>query len=156
MGPRGTDAIPLPPRPNLEHYRNRAKSLVKACQSGDAALRTWATQWLESLAALHDGTATSNNVTENVRHLRWSEVDREFDHIARDARDGGLLNDDAPSTCTLSDAQLFLARLHDFVSWPKFAKHVEAMARASSPDSEFEAAADVVVMGDLAVRTAML
>ena len=36
MQPRGTDAIPLPPRPNLEQYRNRAKSLVKACASGDA------------------------------------------------------------------------------------------------------------------------
>lgn len=155
MGPRGTDAIPLPPRPNLEHYRNRAKSLVKACQSGDIALRTWARQWLESLAALHD-LATTSDVAEKVRHLRWSEIDREVVALERDARDSRLLSDDGPSSCTLSDAQLFLARLHDFVSWPKFAKHVEALERGNLPDSEFETAADAVVTGDLAALTAML
>src|SRR5216684_2164609 len=28
-------ATPLPPRPRLEHYRKRAKNLVKACRAGD-------------------------------------------------------------------------------------------------------------------------
>src|SRR4030095_17265631 len=53
MQPRGTDAIPLPPRANLEQYHNRAKGLLKACKADDgAAVRAWARQWLESLAAL--------------------------------------------------------------------------------------------------------
>jgi hypothetical protein len=48
MQPRGTDAIPLPPRANLEQYHSRAKGLLKACKSDDgAAVRAWARQWLE-------------------------------------------------------------------------------------------------------------
>lgn len=158
MRPRGTDAIPLPPRPNLEQYRNRAKSLVKACESGDAAaVRMWARQWLESLAALHDETHPSTGaVSDGVRHLRWREIDGEVEHIERDARDSRLLSDDGAASCRLSDAHLLLARLHDFVSWPKFAKHVEALARANSPDSEFESAADAVVTGDLEALRTML
>src|SRR5512141_931613 len=106
MEPRGTAAIPLPPKPNLEQYRNRARSLLNACRSGDAAaVRAWAAQWLASLAA-----------------LQWDVKDpeREVDHIERDARESGLLSDGAESACSLSDAQLFLARLHDFASWPRF------------------------------------
>jgi len=157
MEPRGTDAIPLPPRPNIEQYRNRAKSLAKACTSSEAAVRTWARQWLEALAALHDGDESSANAAVHVRHLRWSQVEREVENIIRDARASRLLTDDgAGASCTLSDAQLFLARLHDFASWPKFAQHVEALAAASSPDSEFEAAADAVVTGDLTALTSML
>jgi ankyrin repeat protein len=155
MRPRGTDAIPLPPRPNLEQYRNRAKSLVKACESSDpTAIRVWARQWLESLAALRDDQKPSD--ATDVRHLHWAQIDREIDRIERDARDSRLTSDDGSASCTLSDAQLFLARLHDFVSWPKFAAHVEALAHASSPDSEFEKAADAVVNGDLDTLTEML
>ena len=142
MEPRGTGAIPLPRRPNIEQYRNRAKSLVKACRSGDAAVREWARQWLESLA-------------ENGTHLRSSQLEREAEDIERDARKSGLSSDGA-TPCTLSDAQLFIARLHDFVSWPKFAKHVEELSRENSPDAEFESAADAVVTGDLATLSAML
>src|SRR5215212_3037002 len=131
MDPRGTDALPLPPRPNIEQYRNRAKSLAKACQSYEAAVRTWAREWLEALAALHD-TGDASDVADDVRHLRSSEIEREVEKIARDARASGLLTDAAAgASCTLSDAQLFLARLHDFASWPKFAQHVEALAAAS-------------------------
>src|SRR5437764_7524164 len=49
----------------------------------------------------------------------------------------------------LADAQFFLARAHGFESWPKFAKHVDALKRAGSPDAIFEAAADAVVSGDI-------
>jgi ankyrin repeat protein len=49
----------------------------------------------------------------------------------------------------LADAQLFLARAHGFESWPKFAKHIEALKRAGSPDATFEAAADAIVSGDI-------
>ena len=158
MEPRGTDAIPLPRHPNLEQYRNRAKSLVKACKSGDAAVREWARHWLEALSALHDDApAAGGDGTANPRHLRWSEIEREAEHIARDARESGLSSDDGiTSSCTVSDAQLFIARLHDFVSWPKFAKHVGELARENSPDAEFESAADAVVTGDLTTLAAML
>src|SRR5438876_540842 len=45
----------------------------------------------------------------------------------------------------LAEAQFFLARAHGFESWPKFAKHVEALNLAGSPDAIFEAAADAIV-----------
>jgi hypothetical protein len=77
------------------------------------------------------------------------DPEREVDHIERDARESGLLSDGAESACSLSDAQLFLARLHDFASWPRFVAHIGELARESSPDSAFEAAADAVVTGDL-------
>src|SRR5262249_36225794 len=37
-----------------------------------------------------------------------------------------------------------------FASWPKFARHLEGLARANSPVSTFEAAVDSIVNGDLA------
>ncbi len=58
-------------------------------------------------------------------------------------------NERAPR-CTLADAQFFVARGHGVAGWPKFAKHLEALARASSPVSKFEAAVDAIVSGDAA------
>jgi hypothetical protein len=158
MQPRGTDAIPLPPRANLEQYHNRAKGLLKACKSDDgAAVRAWARQWLESLAAVTD-SATADapaKTAERIRRLYRKQIDREVDQIERDARESGLLSNDTTAACSLADAQLFIARLHDFVSWPKFAAHIEALARADSPDAEFESAADAVVSGE-AVRLRLM
>jgi ankyrin repeat protein len=48
-----------------------------------------------------------------------------------------------------------IARSHGFASWPKFAEHLEALAR-SSPVSRFEAAADAVVSGDTAALERLL
>src|SRR5712692_9210111 len=56
----------------------------------------------------------------------------------------------------LADSQYFLAREHGFESWPKFARHVEELLRANSPDSQFEAAADAIVSGDIATLARML
>src|SRR5258706_8323926 len=44
---RMLDALPLPPRPNVEQYKKQAKELLKACKSADPqALSAWVTQWL--------------------------------------------------------------------------------------------------------------
>jgi ankyrin repeat protein len=48
----------------------------------------------------------------------------------------------------LADAQLAIAREHAFESWPKFAKHIEALTQEKSPVSQFELAADAIVAGD--------
>jgi len=93
---------------------------------------------------------------DTPRHLKWTEIDREVDAIEKDARSSRLIGGDGPTSCTLADAQLFLARLHDFASWPRFVHHIEALARESSPDSEFETAADAVVTGDIARVSSML
>jgi ankyrin repeat protein len=50
----------------------------------------------------------------------------------------------------LTDAQLVIAREHGFESWPKFAKHIEALNRKNSPATNFEAAVDAVIAGNAA------
>src|SRR4051812_40119386 len=44
----------------------------------------------------------------------------------------------------LADAQLVIAREHGFESWPKFAKHIEALTRQNSSVSRFELAVEAV------------
>ncbi len=56
----------------------------------------------------------------------------------------------------LADAQLAIAREHGFESWPKFARHIDDLTRATSPVSKFEAATDAVVAGDLATLEQLL
>jgi Ankyrin repeats (3 copies) len=52
-------------------------------------------------------------------------------------------------------AQFVIARAHGFLSWPKFAAHLEGLRRAS-PVSNFEAAADAIVAGEEATLTRLL
>ena len=157
MRPRGTDAIPLPPRPNIEQYRNRAKALVKACASGDGdPVRAWARHWLEALSGHVGAIATARRAEDPPTRFTEREIAKEVDAIEKDARASRLTGDGPDVSCTLADAQLFLARLHDFVSWPKFVAHVEALSREHSPNSEFEQAADAVISGDIATLSAML
>src|ERR1043166_7621926 len=54
----------------------------------------------------------------------------------------------APSRSTLATAQFSLARAHGFGSWPKFGRHLQALAREQSLVSQFEAGADAIVSGD--------
>jgi ankyrin repeat protein len=135
-----SDALPLPPRPNLEQYKKLAKDFQQACQNGDAsALRDWAMKWAETLARLQ-GRPDTPEVRREIGgdadrvKRRWLEMQKSKERARR---------------CTLADAQLLVARCHGFASWPKFAKHLEAMARAQSPVSQFESAVDAIVGGDL-------
>ena len=131
MYPNPQDVLPLPPRPSLEHYRKRAKDLVKACKSGEPhAIRTWVGEWL--------GRAGDDDV----------------DDVAQFARE--TLTRDRRAHCALNDAQLVIARAHGFLSWPKFAKHLEALARASSAESAFERAAEAIIDGDAGALTRLL
>jgi ankyrin repeat protein len=57
---------------------------------------------------------------------------------------------------SLADAQLAIAREHAFKSWPRFAKHIEALSHEDSPVSQFELAADAVVEGDAATLKRLL
>jgi len=122
-----SEALPLPPRPNPEQYKKLAKDLQRACRPGDAgAVRAWATRWAVAIGRLSgdDGTAAGE----------WIERSWQANCTGR---------------CTLAGAQFFIARTHGFASWPKFARHLEGLARVDSPVSKFEAAADAIVSGDL-------
>src|SRR5688572_4168843 len=139
MYPNPQDVLPLPPRPNLEQYRRRAKDLVKAHTSDDSgALRAWATQWIETLARLNDWRESHRAVT------RYAE---QLERFARDTLSRGP---------RLSSAQFVIARAHGFESWPRLAKHLEALAAASSAIASYEAAADAIVDGAADTLTALL
>jgi ankyrin repeat protein len=104
------DAKPLPARPSLEQYKKQAKELVKvfrAVQSGK----------LSDSDAI-PSQASRSDIIQRVKkqHPRFADLP-----------DGEI----ARTKFVLADAQLVIAREHGFESWPKFAKHVEALAEAS-------------------------
>ena len=142
-----SDALPLPPHPNLEQYKKLAKDLQHACKSGDAgAIRDWAARWTETLARLR-GQAMAPESQREIRgdiervERQWRKIQKTSEHVDR---------------CTLAGAQFFVARCHGFASWPMFAKHLEALAHANSPVSKFELAADAIVNGDAATLARLL
>ena len=78
------DALPLPPRPNLEHYKKRAKDLVKACHSSNpAAIRNWAAAWIDSLVRL----------VRPRHHSPTPSPHRPLDRSARKIRSRKLIRD---------------------------------------------------------------
>src|SRR5262245_19495037 len=136
-----SDALPLPPRPNLEQYKKLAKDFQHACKSNaPGAIRDWAARWKETIVRLQG--------LEMTPELR-TQIDYESEQMEQRWHKFKQTNERA-SRCTLATAQFFVARGHGFASWPKFARHLEALARAKSPVSTFEAAVEAIVNGDLA------
>lgn len=138
-----SDALPLPPRPNLAQYRKLAKDCQHAWNSGDSgAVRAWARRWLETLARSWKTTAGND-------HCRvWLEGHIDDEAARVEQRWRRLRGTKAAERCRLTGAQFFIAREHGFESWPKFVSHLEGLARARSPVSTFEAAVDAIVNGD--------
>jgi len=136
-----SDALSLPPRPNLEQYKKLAKDLQHACKSADpGAIRQWGERYKETMARLHGLEITPqlrNEIDHEAQRIeqRWHEFRKSNEHAGR---------------CTLAGAQLFVARAHGFASWPTFARHVEALGRANTAVSKFETAVDAIVSGDAA------
>ena len=56
----------------------------------------------------------------------------------------------------LADAQLVIARMHYFESWPKLVKHIEALEAEDPRVMRFEAAADAIIAGDIPALRALL
>ena len=61
----------------------------------------------------------------------------------------------AAGKCAVSDAQFTIARIC-FLSWPKFARHIEALGHPNTIISAFETASDAIVGGDLATLHRLL
>ncbi len=120
MFPNPHDALPLPPRPNLEHYKKRAKDLVKACHSSDpAAIRDWAAGWIDSLVRLSDLDITPQLP---VRIDHWTD---QLEKFAREK---------LSETCTLAAAQFIIARAHGFESWPQLGEPSRSHRPRQFPD----------------------
>jgi len=136
-----SDAIPLPPRPNLDQHKELAKDFQQACKSGGAAaIRQLAASWAETVARLQGREITPQFRSQIDWHAagleqRWRRLQESNEAAAR---------------CTLASARFFIAREHGFASWPRFARHLQSLVRVNSPVSQFEAAADAIVSGDLA------
>ncbi len=141
------EARPLPSHPDLEQYKKQAKELLKARVSTDpSATRLWVEEWVRSYASEEaEVQARLRGVllTQKLRELARREETARVETRIRESR---LVNSDA----RLVDAQYFLARMHGFESWPKFATQIRALQSANSPDAKFEAAADAIVSGHIA------
>jgi ankyrin repeat protein len=134
MYPNPQDVLPLPPRPDLDHYRTRAKELARACSSGDpAAIAAWAQRWVRGLIELRAESDRAQYARDGDRYAR---------QVAGFARERLV-----PAACALAQAQYVIARAHGFASWPRLVHHLEALG-ARTPVSTFEAAADAIVTGD--------
>jgi hypothetical protein len=148
MFPSPQSALPLPRHPNLEHYRKIAKDLVKGCKSGEPTyVRNWAQEWVERLVNL-SGLIITPQLP--VRISNWVDDVEAFARRHLESTAAGQ------RACALTAAQFVIARSHGFESWPKFCAHLRSLARASSPVSRFEAAAEAVVNGELATLRRLL
>lgn len=148
MFPNPQDALPLPPRPSLERYKKLAKELAKACKSDDKkAIGDWADRWIRSLAKLSG--------RKNTRQTA-ARIGRSAHEVADFAHRMLLSSNPGDKKCSLAAAQFVIARSHGFESWPKFSRHLEGLARKTSPTSRFETAADAIVNGDLATLKRLL
>ena len=129
------DTLPLPPRPDIEQYRKRAKSLVAAGNSGDPnAVKQWATDWLTVLARLR-----GVEITPFVQ----DSFDRAVEGLEKE-----VASRRASGAFALADAQHVIAQAHSYENWAEFAREVEGL-RSDAGKSDFERAADAVVEGDL-------
>jgi ankyrin repeat protein len=148
MYPNPSEALPLPPQPNVEQYKKRAKDLVRACRSDDAArIREWAKEWIEALVQLQDSTITPQ---------RRAWFDRQAEQLAEFAHNKLTRADPGRTRCGLAGAQFVIARVHGFTSWPRFVKHVESLTRPITPFLKFESAVEAVIDGDAVLLETLL
>jgi ankyrin repeat protein len=162
MYPNPQGALPLPPQTNLDFYRKLAKDLVKAFKAGEpgdpALVREWATRWVERLAALDTRTFATREewIEDNASELTRFALDRLSRGDAAASGTAGAAPDARAAHGALAAAQFVIARAHGFLSWPKFASHLDALARSSSAVSAYEAAADAIVAGDMTALQRLL
>src|SRR3954470_1964508 len=100
------DALPLPPRPNLEQYKKQAKELLNACKADDPqALPAWLTKWFESQLTIDPALASARRpYTPGEIALRIRQgIEPVLKHL-------GITDAASRAACTLSRAQFALAR----------------------------------------------
>jgi ankyrin repeat protein len=136
-----SDALPIPLRPDLDFYRTLARDLQTAV--ADRQVRPFVERWAARLGKQVDIGWYGERGISSERVADW--IERQWRRFA----DKQLGLEEPPSSIKLTDAQFFMAHIHDFPSWPRFAHHVEAMANADSLTVHFEAAADAIVTGDI-------
>ena len=141
------DTLPLPPRPDLDQYRKRAKALVTAANFAEAnAVTQWADDWLRNLTKL-----LGVEITPFVQH----SFDRAVEGIQKEVASRVARAKNEGAAFALADAQHLIAQAHSYDSWADFVREVEGL-RSDTEKSDFERAADAVVEGDLEKLNALL
>ena len=136
------DTLPLPPRPDIDQYRKRAKSLVAAANSGDAnAVKQWAEDWLRALTKL---------LSEEITPFVQGSFDRAVEALEKEA-----VSRIARGSFALADAQHLIANAHSYDTWSDFSGEIEGL-RYETGKSDFERAADAVVTGDMVTLNGLL
>ena len=142
-----SDALPLPPRPNLEQYKKLARDFQHACKSQNAdAIRECALKWVEKLSWLERVQTTSD--AQRTIAQEAAKIERLWHKLQKTSVRAGR--------CTLAGFQLLVARSHGFASWPKFSRHLKELSSRNSPVSQFETAVDAIVSGDSAALGQLL
>lgn len=137
------DTLPLPPHPDVEQYRKRAKSLVVAANSNAPdALKKWASDWIQAIIR-----QLKIEVTPFIR----DSFDRAVAHLETRATQAKTAGEEF----TLAKAQHLIAQAHSYENWATFVAELDSL-RTKSWTSAFEQAADAVVNGDLATLDALL
>ena len=122
------DLKPIPFDSTLDQYRRQAEELLEAHRSGDP----------QAIRVIHE------------HHPRF--LDSKILWLPKNLSDSEIQS--APFD--LADAQLTVARAHDFQSWQTLSEYVEAVTRAGSPVWRFESAVEAVIAGDLATLESLL
>ena len=113
------DTLPLPPRPDLEQYRKRAKALVAAANAGDpAAVKQWADDWLRALTKL-----LGVEITPFVQH----SFDRAVEGIQKEVATRVTRAKSEGATFALADAQHLIAQAHSYDTWDDFTREIEGL-----------------------------
>jgi ankyrin repeat protein len=119
---------PLPFRARLEAYRTQAAELLAAWRAGDAG------------------------AIELVRHKHPRFADASVPWLPKRLSAAELRS----VTFDLADAELTVARVHEFESWPRLAEYVEAVNREGSPVARFESAVEAIIHGDVPTLESLL
>jgi ankyrin repeat protein len=167
-----TDALALPPRPDVSQYRKLAKDLLAAVGSDEpSAVRDWAREWLEKLRRLtrEDRTPEGGEKAEGERRGGADATKddgraegsggatgpdpRGTEQFARDVQaywSGERVPERTPPPSpNLAGAQWFIARVHGFATWADLVRYIEENRREDTAVGRFEAAVDAVVGGDI-------
>jgi ankyrin repeat protein len=138
--------LPLPPRPNLDYYKKRAKELVAVvANNAGAGIPAWAREYIETLAGLLGMSITPHYQQTFDQVL--AALEQQIRQQAASAHDGHF---------KIADAQHFLARLHGFGSWADLSKELTRLTRLDPETQRFETAVDSVISGNLGTLTSLL
>ena len=129
------DAREMPAHPKLDNYEKLVSDFVTAFRSGDG----------DALKRIKDHYQLERVPTRD--ELR-TQAKRQLRRITGSEGHSGDLSVD--------DGQLLVAHSYGFQSWTSLVRFIDEMNQRNSPAARFEAAADAVVSGNLALLESML